>query len=228
MPGLVKIGSTKRSPEERRRELSRPSGIPTGFMVAYEIFTPDMSQLEKRIHSHLDKWRVNRNREFFKINLEESISSLSSIAKEINLEVTFQTHGINEVFEPYEAIEILGILYNKYPGMIRSSISSARIYQTKIRCYLEVTEESIFDSKDYRTLLTDLKIHRQDLAFIASDSPDPLALLFDPKKTVSSNARIFIDEFDDYSKVMCGFDLFTKQTEDNIISSFNHNGSVWI
>lgn len=228
MPGLVKIGSTKRGPEERRRELSRPTGIPTGFVVAYEIFSPKMSQLEIRIHSLFDKCRVNRNREFFKINLDEAISSLASLAKEIKLEVTSQTHGINEGFEPYEAIEILGLLYNRYPGMIRSSISSVRIYQTKIRCYLEVTEERIFDSEDYRTPLTDQKIHRQDLAFIASDSPDPLALLFDPKKTVSNNVRFFIDEFDDYSKVMCGFDLFTKETEGKITSNFNHNRSVWI
>lgn len=64
MPELIKIGSTKRSPEQRRRELSRPTGIPMEFEIAYEIFSCNMKELEKWIHLELENVRLSSNREF--------------------------------------------------------------------------------------------------------------------------------------------------------------------
>ncbi len=211
MPGLLKIGITSRSPEERRREISSATGVPKEFSVAYEIFTHDAERLEKTIHADLQFVRVNTNREFFKIELAEAISIISKRATEQRLEYNYRYQGVNEVLDSYEAIEILGQLQKKYPQMIREEIKSVRIYQTKLRCYLESMEESGILIEDSALPLCDQTIHRIDLAFIAkNDDPDANELMFNPQKSVALNARIFIEEFDDYSIINCT-NLFTRE-----------------
>jgi len=48
MPDLIKIGFTNRSPEERKRELSRVTGVPLDFEIKYVLYTQDMKLLEQR------------------------------------------------------------------------------------------------------------------------------------------------------------------------------------
>lgn len=218
MPGLVKIGCTKRSPEERKRELSRWTGIPLDFSVAYEIFSSDMKMLEKTIHKKLDSCRVNKNKEFFKCDIDFAIASLSKIAQEIQLDMKFKVKGVNEVFDYYEAIEIYPYLQNRFPSMLREEIKSIRIYQTKIRCYLEITEEEEINVVDYKPFLMNQKIFRQDLAYITEDSLDEF--YFDPKSSVSENARRLIEEFDDYSMYMCCGELFTDEASSKIQNEY--------
>lgn len=216
MPGLLKIGNTKRSPEERSRELSRATGVPTNFEVVYEIFSPDRIKLEKKIHSVLNKYRVNANREFFKCDLTLAINHLRNNAIEIQLESQHKTTGINEVLESYEAIEILGLLQKKYPRGIRKDIKSVRIYQTLIRCYLEILEEEV-----YELGLKNQKILRMDLGFIEEGKSPLESLLFKPTVPVSENARIFIEEFDDWSMLMCCGELFTEAAIKKIEKAFH-------
>ncbi len=217
MPGLIKIGRTQKSPEERRRELSKPTSVPKEFVCEYEIYSNDIVALEKHTQTVLKNERYNRNREFFRADLSEAINIINKKAKELRLKSQLLTKGTNEIFEPYEAIEVLGRLHALYPGMIRSEIISVRVYQTSLRCYLEMTEEKIFNGEQSPPLL-DIKIHRQDMAFICGDDYDidriddsqHKCLAFDPSKGVSFNARVFLEEFDSYSKLMC-FDLFTEE-----------------
>ena len=67
MAGLVKIGKTEREPEERAKELSGATGIPTPFVVAYAEWFKDCSAAEDYVHTLLEQkgFRVAQNREFF-------------------------------------------------------------------------------------------------------------------------------------------------------------------
>jgi hypothetical protein len=62
--GLVKIGLTMRTPEERRRELAS-TGVPLPFVVEFakRVFNP--AEKEKCLHSMLEDKRINADREFF-------------------------------------------------------------------------------------------------------------------------------------------------------------------
>ena len=64
---LFKIGSTRVSPSNRAYQL-QSSGVPTPFNVEYVILTPNCRDLEQKIHGHLNNFRVNHKREFFKID----------------------------------------------------------------------------------------------------------------------------------------------------------------
>jgi hypothetical protein len=64
---FLKIGWTRNHPSLRAQNL-QTSGIPSPFTVEYVIVTSSGRSLEKKIHRHLDEYRVTPKREFFKIN----------------------------------------------------------------------------------------------------------------------------------------------------------------
>lgn len=71
MPGLVKVGRTTRTPEERAAELSSTTGIPTAFLVADAFLFEDCDVAERLVHGKLWHRRVTTGREFFRATPEE-------------------------------------------------------------------------------------------------------------------------------------------------------------
>ena len=63
----LKIGKTKKSVEERAKELSKDTGVLTPFIPVMKIKTNDCTSLEQKIHSYLTSYRTNPKKEFFKI-----------------------------------------------------------------------------------------------------------------------------------------------------------------
>jgi len=68
----LKIGYTKKTPEERAKEISSGTGIARPFVVewAYRCFNGEI--IERTVHHALKAYRVNNKKEFFQINLEEA------------------------------------------------------------------------------------------------------------------------------------------------------------
>ncbi len=69
MPGLYKVGYTKLTPEERAKQLSNATGVPVPYEVAwaYRCFNGEL--LESEVHHAMKPYRVNNQREFFRIRL---------------------------------------------------------------------------------------------------------------------------------------------------------------
>jgi hypothetical protein len=80
MPGLVKIGFTTGAPESRAKELSRPTGIPTPFVVTYAMQVSSARDAEREAHRQLSRHRSVRNREFFKISVVDAIAVVNRVA----------------------------------------------------------------------------------------------------------------------------------------------------
>ena len=78
MPGLVKIGKTEREPDERAKELSCGTGIPTPFVVAYAEWFKDCSAAEDCVHALFEQkgFRVAQNREFFCAPVKAAIQAI--------------------------------------------------------------------------------------------------------------------------------------------------------
>ncbi|WP_243846580.1 GIY-YIG nuclease family protein [Pseudomonas syringae group genomosp. 3] len=76
MPGMYKIGSTKRSPHERASEVSNSTGVPEQYLVAFYIEIQSPLSVEKAIHRLFDGRRVSANREFFQVPLIEIIRAM--------------------------------------------------------------------------------------------------------------------------------------------------------
>ena len=79
LPGLVKLGATRRlNPTIRVKELSS-SSLPEPFKAHCFVFSDDCFELENNIHKYFDKERVNPDREFFRIEPKEAIDVLKEI-----------------------------------------------------------------------------------------------------------------------------------------------------
>jgi DNA-binding XRE family transcriptional regulator len=68
MPGLVKVGFTTTSVEQRVLELSNTTSAPMAFDIEAIYPTLDVRAAERNTHLLLDAFRFNPNREFFQLS----------------------------------------------------------------------------------------------------------------------------------------------------------------
>ncbi len=92
---MLKIGWTREHPSIRANDL-HTSGVPTPFIIEFVIITPEGSKVEKIIHNHIKTYRINSNREFFKISKEE-------LAKMLVNDLLFKLTPITEISAPTNA-----------------------------------------------------------------------------------------------------------------------------
>lgn len=74
MPGLVKIGMTTQEDIDKRMRELYTTGVPVPFecQFACKVNNKDCAKIEKALHTAFEPQRVNKNREFFKINVEQA------------------------------------------------------------------------------------------------------------------------------------------------------------
>ena len=93
LPGLVKLGCTRRlNPALRVRELSS-SSLPEPYHAHCFVFSDDCFELENNIHKYFDQERVNPDREFFRIEPKEAIDVLRN---EFHVDVHFVDEDCDE------------------------------------------------------------------------------------------------------------------------------------
>ena len=95
IPGQLKIGRTARDVEERARELSAHTGVPTPFVVAFTCEVGNSVLVESEIHKRLQSlgYRTSSNREFFAVPLKNAIEVIQRVIAE--------TPFAHEVVQPY-------------------------------------------------------------------------------------------------------------------------------
>lgn len=74
MPGLVKIGMTAQEDVDKRMKELYTTGVPVPFECAYAccVKKSDCAKIEKALHAAFAPQRVNANREFFRIQVEQA------------------------------------------------------------------------------------------------------------------------------------------------------------
>ena len=77
MPGLVKIGCTAGSVQDRIRELGAATGVPLPVECHFAARVPDMFAKERTLHQLFGDQRVNPKREFFRIAPEKIVLAIS-------------------------------------------------------------------------------------------------------------------------------------------------------
>lgn len=87
MPGLLKIGMTKRTPTERLSEANAPNtwGPPTPYVIEFAKKVNDVVKKEKMLHNLLAKYaeRVHPQREFFRASTEQVLEFFNLIDGEM-------------------------------------------------------------------------------------------------------------------------------------------------
>lgn len=75
MPNLLKIGYTDRDVDERVEELNS-TGVPVPFEIEAIFGSPNAYEDEQAIHSMLAQHRLANNREFFSIDIKETVQCI--------------------------------------------------------------------------------------------------------------------------------------------------------
>lgn len=94
MPGLVKIGMTERENLDARLKELYSTGVPVPFECEYacRVKKNDCAKIEKALHTAFAPQRVNANREFFRIEVEQAkaileLFNVSDATDEVNAEI---------------------------------------------------------------------------------------------------------------------------------------------
>lgn len=77
-PGLLKIGFTRKVPNERAAELDT-TGVPTPFVVEYYCLVEGDTELEASVHRLLASQRHRDDRQFFRIELGDAVAHIQRI-----------------------------------------------------------------------------------------------------------------------------------------------------
>ena len=116
MPGLVKIGMTKQEDLEKRMKELYTTGVPVAFecQFACRVNNKDCAKIEKALHTAFDPQRVNKNREFFRINVEQAKAILELFHHtEVTDEVTEEIQ--NDLTEDDKAASIKALATHRPP-----------------------------------------------------------------------------------------------------------------
>tara|TARA_R110000803_G_scaffold22161_1_gene55252 strand:+ start:439 stop:906 length:468 start_codon:yes stop_codon:yes gene_type:complete len=81
MNGYYKIGYTKKNPEERAKQISNATGVIVPMKVEWAFHCYNGYGLEQEVHNKLDEYRINSQREFFQLSLEEAKSTIKELGK---------------------------------------------------------------------------------------------------------------------------------------------------
>lgn len=96
MPGLIKIGKTTTSPNQRMSEL-HSTGVPTPFVLELSVEVNDCHSSERAAHSALAKYRVADNREFFRISVAKALQEILPVIGHYKIHEVQSSHGIESI-----------------------------------------------------------------------------------------------------------------------------------
>jgi len=95
MPGILKVGMTRRVPELRINDDDLCStGVPTPFIVEYYAFFDDRYKAEKEAHINLKEYR--HSKEFFTVDIPTAIKGIEQVQMD-SVEVYPNKGGFNRV-----------------------------------------------------------------------------------------------------------------------------------
>lgn len=86
---IRKIGCTfgSKSPSDRAVELYKTAGIPQEFTVEKWFFVEDSELVEQLVHNRLDHVSVNKDKEFFRISLEDAVSAIQQAQRDVQSQI---------------------------------------------------------------------------------------------------------------------------------------------
>jgi len=128
MPGLLKVGRCIDGGRARAKQLYQ-TGVPTPFVVEFELLSDEPDAVEAEAHERLRDFRVNGGREFFStdiyeakravIEAEVTLCSLALVSIEEldglgDLYIIAETHGAH----PIEAVSALRFLTDEEFGVV--------------------------------------------------------------------------------------------------------------
>lgn len=90
MPGLVKIGKTTRTVEERVAELNT-TGVPAPFVIEFVKKFNNVHTAEEQLHTMMNIYRYSSVREFFRVSVDTARKIVETYHTEMNHDEILET-----------------------------------------------------------------------------------------------------------------------------------------
>lgn len=87
MPGLIKIGFTTRTVEERIAELNSMTGVPAPFVLEAYFTSSKPAADETAVHTRLAPFRL-ANKEFFNCSVDDAIEAVEKVLERVPMFVS--------------------------------------------------------------------------------------------------------------------------------------------
>jgi hypothetical protein len=104
-----KLGKTTRTVEERSKQLSKPTGIPSDLITVYQHDVVDCDKAENMAKERLKKYRVD-NTEFFDLPQNEAIgvimevvNAINTVEEDIDERRPFSAYAVDEICKIFES-----------------------------------------------------------------------------------------------------------------------------
>ena len=98
--GIYKIGVSRTHPHKRREQLSASTSTITPFVLEYYLQCVSPFDAEVEVHEALAVYRVNENREFFRISFHEAVRAIERIVGVSKWADRYSSGG-NEIATPF-------------------------------------------------------------------------------------------------------------------------------
>jgi len=95
MPGLIKIGRSVHGGWRRAKEINQ-TGVPTPFILEFEMLTKNHEDIEGNVHEVLSNNRESDNREFFRVDIEQAIAEVISAISGRYI-MTLETKSVDDI-----------------------------------------------------------------------------------------------------------------------------------
>jgi hypothetical protein len=122
MPGLVKVGFTERTVDSRIAELSGNTASATPFVEEWSCAVTKPQESERKAHDVLRDFRVNSNREFFRISPRSAIDRIVDALGEDAISSSRRGAGKDSYIETGTGFDPGDMLLAK--GIIRQGVAS--------------------------------------------------------------------------------------------------------
>lgn len=183
-PNMVKIGLTEDTTEKRARNISSATGVPTDFIVLYDMLVNDVERAEKEIHAHFSAYRVNKRREFFYVPPKLAIRALMDIA---------QKYPVTPAL-PAAIDDAIPMLKSRFSKFLDPNIFSIRMITVPGSCYLKIG----------RRLNGLEEFSEEELPLAGLQTPETVT-----PEVVEHNAKLLAN-LDEYDWIMVS-DIFPKE-----------------
>ncbi len=149
MPGIIKIGITEESVENRIKSLDNTS-LPLPFRFYFAIESKRYKEIEKLAHDTFSAFRLRENREFFKMDPERAVSALRiSGDKEIKLTNKMIDDSGDEIEEKIPATRRTGkrFSFDSIGLPVGTELSFTR--NEDIKCTVIPDDKVEYENKEY-------------------------------------------------------------------------------
>jgi hypothetical protein len=147
MPGLIKVGKTTKSPNQRKDEL-HSTGVPVPFELECAFEVDNCSDREKKAHAALAKYRLER-REFFEISVELALRKILPVLGDYTVFKAKDDYAIEQLAEKIRQHEAANRLNAERQREQRQEQALAAQEQRRRR--VEIERRLLMEESDVRT-----------------------------------------------------------------------------